>query len=108
MTDIERLQNIKDIIEQFNKQQQIEVLRLLISKSANMSENNNGTFINLTDLSELTIQKLEKYIEFVRKQHTQLLYIEKEKANIKNEFFAQEKKNIKKRNKEVSNILINE
>ena len=108
MINQDRLLFIKELIEDMNKCQQIEILKLLKSESAIVSENNNGTFINLTDLSELTIQKLEKYIEFVRKQHTQLLYIEKEKANIKNEFFTQENKNIKKRNKEVSNILINE
>ena len=109
MVNVDRLLIIKELIEVMNKCQQIEILRLLKTELVIISENNNGTFINLTDLSESTINKLEKYIEFVHKQYTQLLNIENEKTTIKNEFFAQEKKNIKsKRNKEVSNITINE
>lgn len=108
MTNQDRLIIIKEVIEEMNKSQQIEILKLLKNESISLSENNNGTFINLSDLSEITIQKLEKYIEFVRNQQKQLLCIEKEKINIKNEFFTQEKKNIKKSNKEISNILTDE
>ena len=108
MTDIARLQKIKDIIEYLNKCHQIEILKLLINNSAIVSENSNGTFVNLTDLTDIALVELEKYIEFVDEQQQQLLYIEKEKANIKKEFFKQEKRNIKlKRNKEEDNIIVN-
>lgn len=78
-----------------------------------MSENNNGTFINLTNLSELVIIKLEKYIEFISAQQIQLLSIEDEKTTIKKEFFKHEKKITKlKKNKDKDNdshnIPINE
>jgi wyosine [tRNA(Phe)-imidazoG37] synthetase (radical SAM superfamily) len=87
MADIERLQNIKDIIEQFNKQQQIEVLRILFKNSATMSENNNGSFINLTEVSSSTLVELEEYMAFVNTQQNQLLFMEQEKDSIKKEFF---------------------
>ena len=109
MTDIDRLQKIKDIIENMNKCHQIEILKLLVNNSAPVSENNNGTFINLTDLTDIILIELEKYIKFVDEQQQQLLCIEKEKANIKKEFFKQTKRNIKlKRNKDEDNIIINE
>ena len=66
MANIEQLQNIKDTIEQFNKQQQIEVLRLLLKNSTIMSENNNGSFINLTEVSDFILVELENYIIFVK------------------------------------------
>ena len=109
MSDVIRLQKIKDIIEGMNKCHQIEILKLLVNNSAIISENSNGTFVNLTDLMDIVLIELEKYIEFVDEQQQQLLYIEKEKANIKKEFFKQEKRNIKlKRNKDESSIILND
>jgi wyosine [tRNA(Phe)-imidazoG37] synthetase (radical SAM superfamily) len=107
MTDIERLQTIKDIIEQFNKQQQIEVLRLLITNSANMSENNNGSFVNLTELQNTTLTELENYITFVKTQQNQLSYMEQEKDSIKKEFFDDKNKR-KIKTKHTSNVVVND
>jgi len=95
------LQNIKETIENMNKSYQIEVLKLLTKEeSINISENNNGTFINLTNMDSSVIKKLQVYIDYVNKQQNQLLFVEEEKANIKNEFFKKEKKqsNIKNSN----------
>ena len=44
MTEVEKLQNIKDTIEKMNKLQQIEVLKLLLEADIETSENGNGTF----------------------------------------------------------------
>ena len=49
MPDIELLNKIKNTVELFNKQQQLEILKLFINNSVNISENSNGTFINLSD-----------------------------------------------------------
>jgi hypothetical protein len=110
MYDINRLQNLKDKIESMDKCHQIEILKLLIQSSVIYSENNNGIFINLSDLSDDILYKLEKYIEFVSEQDNKLLNIEKEKDNIKNEFFKSgTRQNIKlKRNKETTHIPIDE
>jgi len=105
MVDIERLQNTKDIIEQFNKQQQIEVLRILLKNSASMSENNNGSFINLTELSNSTLIELEDYITFVNTQQNQLLCMEQEKDNIKKEFFDEPCKRKAKTKSSINMIL---
>ena len=112
--DNDRLQTIKENIEIMSKCYQIEILNLLNNESSVMiSENNNGTFINLTNLDITIINKLESYIQYVNKQQNQLLDVENEKTNIKNEFFAQEKynsrntKNKRVTNKEVNNKEIN-
>jgi len=107
MTDIERLQTIKDTIEQFNKQQQIEVLRILIASSANMSENNNGSFINLTELPNTILEELETNITFVKTQQNQLLDMEQEKDSIKKEFFDDKSKR-KIKTKHTTNVVVND
>jgi len=88
MIGIDRLHTIKETIELMNKSYQVEILKLLISEeSIVLSENNNGTFVNLSNLDIIVINKLEKFIEYVKTQQSQLSHIENEKLNIKNEFF---------------------
>ena len=107
--NIVKLQIIKEQIENMNKYQQIEILKLFIKNSVIYSENNNGTFVNLSDLSDNILNKLEDYIKFVDKQNNQLLTMEEETANLKREFFKEDKRNIKiKSNKENSNVGIDE
>ena len=90
-----KLKEIKEVIEKMNNCYQLDILRILHNdKDVLISENNNGVFINLSNLNELTIKKLEKYITYVEEQQYQLLNIEKEKTMIKESFFSPNKKNI--------------
>ena len=52
MNTVEYLKKTKNIIEQFNKQQQLDILKLFISNNVKVSENSNGCFINLTELDK--------------------------------------------------------
>ena len=87
MVDIDKLQSIKDRIEKMNKQQQIEVLKLFIKYNIDISENSNGTFINLTEIDNIIIQDLEEYISFVSQQNKVLNDIEQKKLDIQHVFF---------------------
>ena len=102
MGSINKLKEIKDVIEKMGLCYQLEILRILNDDSmAILSENSNGVFINLTSLSNYSIQKLEKYIKYVDEQQSQLMNIETEKINIKKSFFKSGKKIIPgKRNKD--------
>ena len=102
MADIDRLKNIKDTIECMNKCYQLEILKIFQTEtSIILSENNNGIFINLTDIDIKIVNKIEEYIGYVKEQQLQLSSIEDEKADIKKEFFNQTQKNVKiKRNKQ--------
>lgn len=87
MTNIEILKSIKNTIEKLNKQQQIEILKLLINDSINISENSNGTFVNLTEIDDAIIFKMQEYINFIKTQDNNLSNIEVEKKQIENNFF---------------------
>ena len=87
MSDIEYLKKTKECIETFNKQQQLDILQLLISNNVNISENSNGTFINLTDLDNSIMIKIQEYIDFVNTQNLNLSKIENEKTSIEKKFF---------------------
>lgn len=84
----ERLLKLKTSIEDMSKYHQIEILRILYNlNEICINENNNGSFINLTEQSEYIISELEKYTVYVKEQQEQLNKIEDEKNIIKETFF---------------------
>ena len=79
---------LKDRIESMDKYHQIEILRRLNKFSEiKKNENNNGTFINLTELSQEVIKELEKYTDYVDEQQKLLKKIESEKEELEQTFF---------------------
>jgi signal-transduction protein with cAMP-binding, CBS, and nucleotidyltransferase domain len=98
MSSTKMLQTLKGRIEKMPVYHQIEILRIFKESDILLNENNNGTFINLTELDNSIIDKLDKYISYVNEQETQLNEIENEKDRIQNTFF--------KDNKDNNNIII--
>lgn len=95
MTDIESLKKIKDTVEQYNKQQQIDILKIFIDNSVNISENSNGTFINLTEVDNEIIKQIQEYINFINIQNVKLTNIETTKKDIESSFFSKKTDNTK-------------
>jgi hypothetical protein len=82
------INSLKDRIEHMEKYHQIEILRIL-NKFSNVktNENNNGTFVNLTELTPDIIKELEKYTDYVDEQQKLLKKVETEKEEIEQTFF---------------------
>jgi hypothetical protein len=79
---------LKERIERMEKYHQIEILRILNTfAKVKTNENNNGTFVNLTELSADIIRDLEKYADYVDEQQKLLKKVEKEKEQIEQNFF---------------------
>ena len=80
---------LKERIECMPKYHQIEVLRILTKHTTvKTNENNNGTFINLTEQTPEVIAELEKYANYVDEQQIQLKKGEIEKEQIEQHFFT--------------------
>jgi 7,8-dihydro-6-hydroxymethylpterin-pyrophosphokinase len=83
------LTNLKERIENMDKYHQIEVLRILSNfPSVKTNENNNGTFVNLTEQTTTVIEDLYKYANYVEEQQKQLKKFETEKDQIEQHFFT--------------------
>ena len=86
---------LKEKIENMSKHHQIEVLRLLSTTDCVCTnENNNGTFINLTEQTTEVIKALEEYSKYVDEQQSHLNSVEVEKEEIKKTFFDKDVKDI--------------
>ena len=83
------LNDLKTKIESLPKEHQIEVLRKL--KNTNevvLNENNNGVFINLSQLQEKHIDLLNNFLLYINAQNEHLSVIENKKDDIKENFFS--------------------
>ena len=98
---VSELNYIRETIENMNKFNQIEVLRLLNKhNSATLNENKYGIHINLSELSKDIIDELNAYIKYVSTQEITLNRIEQQKEDYRNTYFS---KDIKDINKIISN-----
>ena len=85
------LNYIRGIIENMNKFNQIEVLRILSRhKSVFLNENKYGIHINLFELDTEIINELNVYIKYVNAQEQNLNSIEKQKEDYKNTYFSKD------------------
>jgi len=84
---VKKLNNMKVSIENMDKLNQIEVLRLLQNHLALLNENKNGIYINLSELDEKIIEQIYNFVEYIHNQENKLTVDETEKQTYKNIFF---------------------
>lgn len=76
-------QDLKDKIEKLEKYHQIEILRIIKNFSnIKINENKNGTFINLSEVSDDCLKQLEEYLKYVYTQEKIFADIENKKIEI--------------------------
>ena len=92
MTDTRRAM-LKEKIELMTRTHQIEVLRTLRKHGVVTNENSNGTFVNLTSLSDDMVAKLSSYVRYVEDQQARLSTVEAEKERLHQEYFNGAKNN---------------
>ena len=80
----EKQQYLKSIckkIESMNKSVHIDILKIIKNDTnINISENNNGCFINMNEVSENTLNNIKCYLDFSLKNEEEL----KKQEDIKN------------------------
>jgi len=95
---VSELNYIRDSIENMNKFNQIEVLRILNNnKEVTINENKYGIHINLSDLKKELLDDLNDYIKYVNTQEVALHQVEKEKEDYKNTYFTKDIKDKKQK-----------
>lgn len=82
---IQDLDKMTRIIETFSKEEHIQVLKIIMERdSASVSENSNGTFVQMDELSQESIEKINKYIDYVLLKECDIKEIEETKERLKN------------------------
>ena len=86
---ISELEYIRQLIENMDKYNQVEILKIIYESNQKcINENKYGIHINMTELSNQVIGKLNEYIKYVNIQENEINNIEKKKENYINTFFS--------------------
>jgi len=79
----DELENIKHSIEIMNKQDQLEILKLLSKHLCKLNENKSGVFINMSFLSNDILEEMKNYINYTQEKTTNLETMEYQKDEFK-------------------------
>ena len=93
---------IKSEIESLLKEQQLKILQILLNNNEMVSENRNGSFINLNKIKNSTIKEIQEYLEYIKTQEQNLNKAEITKLNIKKMLKEPENKHLNTSNFEES------
>jgi Ni,Fe-hydrogenase III component G len=85
---ISELNYLRDYIQNMNKFNQVEILRILNNhKDVILTENKYGVHTILSDLKKEVLDKMFEYIKYVSTQESNLNIIEQQKEQYKNTYF---------------------
>lgn len=78
------LDKMTRMMESFSKEEHIQLLKIIIERdSGSVSENSNGTFVQMDDLKEETLQQLQKYIDYILLKECDIKRVEDTKERLK-------------------------
>lgn len=89
---MEELLTIKKQVENLNLVRQREILKIFIENDISISENKNGSFINLSLLSSDVLIKLKDYIQYIDDQEETISEIESIKQEFEESYFNKDNK----------------
>jgi|AntAceMinimDraft_5_1070358.scaffolds.fasta_scaffold17788_3 hypothetical protein len=85
---IAKLEHMKTQIENLDKTNQLDILKLLKKNtSIVLNENKSGIYINLTYLSDEILEELEQHMKYINDQEVTINEVEDQKTDVKNEYF---------------------
>jgi len=97
---VSELNYLRESIENMNKFNQVEVLRLFYKyKDVILNENKYGIHVNLSELKNEVLDELTLYVKYVNNQEKTLNVVEQKKEDYKNTYFTKDIKDNSKINK---------
>lgn len=81
---VEQLEILRDKIQNLNNVElhHLKILKIFKDNNCNYSENSNGVFINMNNITDDIIKKINDYLKYIEKQNIKFENYE----NIKNEY----------------------
>jgi len=88
----EDLLELKKKIESIDDIHHKKILEIFLKHNINVSENRNGCFINISNLSQEIQNEITEFLKYINKQEKTLNDVEKIKKKYKKNFFSSEEK----------------
>lgn len=88
---VSELKYIREVIENMNKFNQVEILKILSKhEKVILNENKYGIHINLSEIDKEIIDELTYFIKYVNTQEQNLNSIEQQKESFRNTYFSKD------------------
>ena len=95
---VSELNYLRVLIENMNKFNQLEVLRIFNKrKDITLNENKYGIHINLSELKKEALDELSIYVKYVNTQESSLNFVEQQKEDYRNIYFTKDIKDTSKK-----------
>lgn len=78
----DQIKELRNTIHEFSKEKQLEIFKMCKSKDIFYTENKNGVFINLTELTPYQIKELHQYVTYINEQEEEIQNLEKTKQEM--------------------------
>lgn len=85
----ELLKKIKSRIDSIDTKTHIDIFKIFKEHDVPFSENSNGIFINISEVDNTIIEKVDKYLDYLYNQENELNKIEQQKEQYKSDFFTE-------------------
>jgi hypothetical protein len=87
MTSPNLHENIKKKVDTLTKNQHVEILKIIVKNPNNkINENRNGIYVNMSFLSESTVDEIATYLKYVEDQQNTIAEFEKQQEELKTSF----------------------
>ena len=83
------LLHLKKKLEVMSLTNQIEIYRIFHNNKVPITENKNGSFINISNVPIKVLTEIEKYVNYIESQEHHLDSIETQQKQIESNFFNQ-------------------
>ena len=106
------LQKMKNKIEKLDKNESIEIFKIVHKNQINYSQNNNGIFIDLSCLNEQSLIEIQAFLDFIEENKKHIHEIEtkikQNKITLDNKFFDNKPNQQKQQSNKYEIILCND
>jgi hypothetical protein len=92
--DFNKLNAMCEQIQNMEKFNQVEILKILLKNKVVVNENQYGIHVNLSELNDDTLNDILLYVKYVNTQESYLNNAEKQKEEYKSIFFLKDNKDI--------------
>ena len=76
------LKQLRNVIQALSKEKQVHIFKIFDNNNVVYTENNNGIFINLTEVNEIVLYEIKKYLDYINKQEHQIEIVETQKEEL--------------------------
>ena len=97
---------MKKRIESLNQTRQREILRILVDNNTSISENKNGSFINLTILTDKVVADIKKYLQYITDQDETIAELESVKQEFECNYFDKDNKEKNENKSKSSDVVV--